>query len=536
MSVFLATVPQGTQLYHGTYISEPVKGTEWLAFEPEHALIFARPQEHGPPPEFHGPPHSGPRPGSPRPPPPSQHPLIASDSDAPSPTGYLHTYAATHPLSLLYIDGMSAGKTTNGTLDSQDHLLLNLSLGDRNPMGGEFARAEGLCNLSYSLWNSKIDGFLRMEMGFEIILCDFEKSLDRKAILAVDTRRDDEDRHKHISTMGGWRYYQAVADRYHGIGGGRIAVDYENFVTAFEHTGSELWDNDSESDVPMPRLTGVADADLIQMRDAVTSMVLSAGTKRQRLATDARAVNWQALVDMLVTRYSTPLHALSSPTSPLRSSKDAFADYLSALLRPFIDLTARNTTLETSRCIAQIVPPLPTPPASLPCLAHRTVHAVAYSVCHTLITAFDITTLSLPRSVSSTSPSQPPSQALDLIDALVAYLQWTTWKQCGACRDDELCIVPIWPMGTHEEHANPSCKNESMAANRGGYWGYRRRGPPPEEPGKEPLCGRRGRGTGMVHGHGCPRPGPQLRKQGGHFGRVALAWVAAWLRELGVGW
>jgi hypothetical protein len=43
----MATVPADTQLYHGTPRKEVVKGMEWLAFEPEHALVFARPR--GPP-------------------------------------------------------------------------------------------------------------------------------------------------------------------------------------------------------------------------------------------------------------------------------------------------------------------------------------------------------------------------------------------------------------------------------------------------------------------------------------------------------
>jgi hypothetical protein len=53
MPFFLATVPAGTQLYHGTSRSEPIEGMEWLAFEPEHGLLFARPNR-GPPGDNHG--------------------------------------------------------------------------------------------------------------------------------------------------------------------------------------------------------------------------------------------------------------------------------------------------------------------------------------------------------------------------------------------------------------------------------------------------------------------------------------------------
>lgn len=57
MSFFLATVPEGTQLYHGTWDPDFVKGMQWLAFEPEHALIFAGPRRGPPPGEGKVPPH-----------------------------------------------------------------------------------------------------------------------------------------------------------------------------------------------------------------------------------------------------------------------------------------------------------------------------------------------------------------------------------------------------------------------------------------------------------------------------------------------
>ena len=41
MSFFLATIPAGTELYHGRGSNATVKGFEWLAFEPEHAMNFA---------------------------------------------------------------------------------------------------------------------------------------------------------------------------------------------------------------------------------------------------------------------------------------------------------------------------------------------------------------------------------------------------------------------------------------------------------------------------------------------------------------
>ena len=126
VSFFLATVPAGTQFYHGTSNPGIVSGMEWLAFEPEHAMVFARPHRGPPPP---GPPDDNDKDdrnghheelrrrhdeGPPQPPPDFKD-FDENDS------GYLHTYAAAKDLRLIYIDGMSAGKTNKGTLDSQDY-------------------------------------------------------------------------------------------------------------------------------------------------------------------------------------------------------------------------------------------------------------------------------------------------------------------------------------------------------------------------------------------------------------------------------
>lgn len=77
--------------------------------------------------------------------------------------GFLHTYAALRPLRLLYIDGVSAGKTANGTLGSQDCILL---------------AAAGLCELAAQEWEGGVDGFVRMKGGFEVVLCEFKRRLD----------------------------------------------------------------------------------------------------------------------------------------------------------------------------------------------------------------------------------------------------------------------------------------------------------------------------------------------------------------------
>ncbi|KAL5415967.1 hypothetical protein PMIN03_002369 [Paraphaeosphaeria minitans] len=610
MSFFMATVPVDTQLYHGSSSQEVVKGMEWLAFEPEHALVFARSRgpggrrpgrepgdgeekeweqlrrqaKHGheehcnmgpdpwsrqghahvpPPPDSHHPGHAHGRPNEdilltphpphhdshppppphhnapPSPPPPHddelQHSFSGTSPQPPASTGkgYLHTYIPTRPLRLLYIDGLSAGKTSNGTLDSQDMLLLNrIDLHD-SPMGGELLRAGGMCRLASTLWKGRIDGILRMEAGFEIILCDFESTVVRKSMVTYDGQPADDGRdgppgagRRQGGVFGGWRYIQAVSERYHGIGGARVTLHYDRFVSVFAYDGEDaggmgLWDNDVVSDTPHPRLGNASPEQLGKMRDAVTTMVLESGDMGE-------GRDWQGVTDMVVQRYSEAIHYLHTDGS-VRHSKEAFAKYLSALLRPFVSPSARNATLETERCVAQLIPPFPFSPSSSPSLAHTTLHAVTNRICSTLLGALDASTLTPSRSLAATS--SPPYRALDLVDDLVGYLQWTTWKECGPCADQEVCFIPIWPMGSLENHRKPLCVTEDGVGE--GYWGHV--GPPPEghlpdgehhpvhaRPGPEgPKLGKhqgtdRPRRPFSAHGREGKRPQHGGRRKGGH--------------------
>ena len=92
MSFFLAPVPQGTTLYHGASNSDLLVKIGYMAFDPEHALAFARAGPH--------------------------HPARDDDSrkvvKEPSQkqnlkqnrTGWLHTYQIGKELRLVYIDGL----------------------------------------------------------------------------------------------------------------------------------------------------------------------------------------------------------------------------------------------------------------------------------------------------------------------------------------------------------------------------------------------------------------------------------------------
>ncbi|KAF1946414.1 hypothetical protein EJ02DRAFT_462452 [Clathrospora elynae] len=252
---------------------------------------------------------------------------------------YPRTYVPEQSLRLLYIDGLSVAKTSNVTLVTQDMFLLSLTQED-GAMGDDFKRAEGLYILTETLSEGKIDDILRMEGGSKTILCHFKKHLLRIDVVAVLA----DEQH----------------DRYHGIGGRRVTLDRDNFVSVFAYPNVRgLFFNDVQSDYAMPRLQNVSESDRLCVKDDITKIILRKNWDKEKEPRD-----WQAAANMVVQRYGKALHFLHTDKK-IRNNKDAFAKYLMMLLRPYIDTTARNATLEAHRCVSQLIPSLGQPVASV---------------------------------------------------------------------------------------------------------------------------------------------------------------------------
>ncbi|KAJ5781065.1 hypothetical protein N7457_006225 [Penicillium paradoxum] len=470
VSFFLAGVPAGTHFYHGTSVSDPVNGTEWLAFEPEHAMVFARPP-WGPPP--HGSPvdddarqrnrghgelrmredHSG------------QHSVFNEDEN-----GYLHTYAAAKDLRLLYIDGMSAAKTSKGTLDSQDVVLFNGSFeGEPGWMGREGERAMLACDMADNQWEGRIDGVLRMEAGFEIILCHFERDLVPVRITQAQKREDLASMDRGYGDRDGLRgqddgmgrrpvgpgvpgrppqgpgkspnsarWMRAVTARYNGIGGRRVSLNFNHFVTAFAHDVDLFQD-----DTGLPRLANLSYEELAPIRAGITDLIMN-----HHPAEDCE--DWQAIADMIVTRYSKELAYFGS--GAIDSIEDLQSE-IDRLFSPFIDYGDRDDAAEIERCATQFLP------SGLETggLAGRAIYGVANRICSDLLRAGKKADL---------------ESAAQVIKKLIGYLDWATWKECRGCAANEICVVPIWPMGTVQDYENPKCKDASDPYGEGGesYW------------------------------------------------------------------
>jgi hypothetical protein len=459
MSLFPARIPNNTHLYHGTHTPDAVKGMEWLAFEIEHAEMFARafpgrrPGRPGKPGEPERPEQPG-EPGGGGPPPPLElnwvetvEEMRSMDDDDEIPDfskGYLHIYRTTRPLmNLVYIDGMSAGKTNMGTLDTQDLLLRNNTGGGDKPAWGDFERGRELCDLGAE-WG--IEGFVRMEMGFEIIFCEFTNGL----VLGSARQRPSSDNLTY-EALSQFEVVRGASMRYPGITGQRLRLDYSGMLSAFWYDLNMTNPDPKRPD--LPRLPA-SDVERLAQMKADFKAAFEESSSRNDVGND-----WQGITDMITSRYSDRLQLMAGNDT----SRETILSGLAVLLNLYVDYGNFNISTATEKCSAHYLIA-----AVLETTADRMIHEALYTVMNKICsTLFYVGQLLREEDIADSSALEKTKSA---IKTLIDYLNWTTWKECGKCTYDEICFVAIWPWGSMEDHEHPSCMKGEMMSRRSGYW------------------------------------------------------------------
>ncbi|OJJ43597.1 hypothetical protein ASPZODRAFT_74026 [Penicilliopsis zonata CBS 506.65] len=391
VSFFLASVPQGTRFYHGTGHPEPIPGLQWVAFEPEHALNFARMARGGPPGGA-----AGGKEGA-----GTQQPLIdGGDNGGEERYGYLHTYVTAKELRLLYIDGMSAGP--GGSPQSQDRILFNDTINNdfrggprvEGSLGGpapDQQRARLGCQMASETWGGRIDGILRTEGDFEIIMCDFENSLDIVRVVQTKPRQ----RTRSLEESGSKFGKRGFTARYDDLRGHQAVIDFEHMVSAFSYD-IDLFPNNATR----PMLKDVPRASLDPIKRDLDAMILSESPARD-------VFNWQAVTDNIIDRYAARLRTYADGTS--FESKDALYENLEAFFAPFLDYASfpDDPAAVIASCQAQLIAPT----APVDGAVAQAVRHVLFRVCSTFTDVL-VQDLEL-------------DAALDRFEELVAYLGWT---------------------------------------------------------------------------------------------------------------
>ncbi|KAJ6546652.1 hypothetical protein DFH09DRAFT_1039894 [Mycena vulgaris] len=470
------TIPVGTLLYHGRPNSSVPSIPEWTATDPEHAYPFCG----------------------------------GEDGNATESGCWQLTFVATRPLKVLYFDGSSAANMRNkeaGTLDAQDLLVW----GKVEPARwvAERARIDGLC-----AWGREfgIDGYVRMEMDFEVMICDFTAGIELVAadfLAALWARHITAPLHPGapspaVKSLLNFETVRAGSWHNRYPGETRIALDLSRLISFYDtslvpslvphRAGLERWDH---------RLQSISDADL-----AAVTKRLRAALAPAEASAHGSGVDWQTLYRVVVDRYADRLELLeyllnTTTAENLAARAPTIQAQLRVMLTPYILYTARPTRGDTADDDAWAAP------VWRGCATRHTAHIHASRELNgrltagegLLLRAVDETSREICRVVVRMWASGvragldaliPLEDDADLSDAattsrvvegwraearaLMAWLDWSVWIKCRpACGVEEMCYLPTWPFffngvfngdRQHGPDADPEDEGEEEAWKR----------------------------------------------------------------------
>ncbi|KAK7038626.1 hypothetical protein R3P38DRAFT_3475958, partial [Favolaschia claudopus] len=399
------------------------------------------------------------------------------------------TLAATRPLKVVYFDGSSAANMPDGgTMDAQD--LLVWGKVDPARWLDERARLNGLCE-----WGKDfgIDGFVRMEMDFEVMICDFSQGLE---LVSADYLTAWWSRHvappqlrhnpaslfhsANIPGRGGsddspfpavdimmFSAVQAGTWRDHYPGDTRIQLDLTRFVSFYDTSfvpslvprrqHVERWEH---------KVDGISASDL----EAVKKRLAGVLTDDVDTAKGS-GVDWRTLYRVLLDRYAQRLELVEYllDTTTTHDTLDRVAKVqaqLRIMLTPYILFTARPSSPYVDESWAL--------PVWRGCATKHTEYIHRSSALQARLTeserlllhALDETSSEicrvvvrmwvagvhagvdrlLPREDNTTLTKGLVEGWRDEHNNLMAWLDWGVWVKCRpACGAEEMCYLPTWP-------------------------------------------------------------------------------------------
>ncbi|KAH7927203.1 hypothetical protein BV22DRAFT_299383 [Leucogyrophana mollusca] len=429
-------IPSGTLLYHGTEQPVVPEVPEWVATDPEHSHVFCR-----------GPAQSG---------------------------CWQLTLAATRPLRVLYFDGTSASKMEDGPMDSQDVV----SWGEPKPewVFKEPERINDLCE-----WGRQhaLDGYVRMEMDFEIMLCNLTSGVKVVSFLNLPVLpafpNDPDQNFLAFETMNAGHWH----NRYPGDE--RVQLDLTRLISFYDisllpslipqRAGQERWDH---------RILGADPAELLAIRTHLESTLAN---KHQ-----GSGVDWQTLFRVVIKRYADRLelvqYLLNSTEHVPATTQDEYERaakvqlQLRIMLIPYIlhssvpsRFSASNladlswaepvftecATMHTAAIVSDFVIAL-TPSEKL---LLRAIQETTREICRVVVRMWAEGVESgldpyLPIEVEEPNVTAVMWKWQGDLNGLMGWLDWSVWIKCRpACGFEEICYLPTWPVGFRHRRRRP---------------------------------------------------------------------------------
>ncbi|KAF8535396.1 hypothetical protein BDD12DRAFT_695320, partial [Trichophaea hybrida] len=420
-SILPGTVPAYTNLYHARKDSGDIPKIEWVAFDAEmsYGIMGGRGGET-----------------------------------------WLHTYVTTRDVRVLVFDGMSAALGGSGTMDSQSVFLYGEVKNEtrrRGRQGGlvdEYTRAADLCKWAEKLGGGGIEGFVRMNTGFEMVWCDFEKSeswrlVSKLNVTAPDTQEqqredvlDDEGPRPPPgmpwSNAAGWEWIRSATWHYSLSPESRVTPDFCCFFTFYSPSFKSFPNTLTTRKNSSHRLIGVLKPDATAFKTAIGESLLPKKAP-------CSGLDWRRVTQDIMDRYGGRIKELSLVLSANatnatekveKAGKLAFAGVM-----PFVN-NSLPTGEEEERCthaFTEFIPEASLSPQEF--LLRDTVEAVLGRICRLFVDVYF-------------EYVQPQLSVEDTVwkwrrntETLMGWLDWDMWRMCEErCRWDEVCAMALWPV------------------------------------------------------------------------------------------
>ncbi|KAI1158176.1 hypothetical protein F5B18DRAFT_665389 [Nemania serpens] len=404
----------------------------------------------------------------------------------------IHTLASTRPLRVVYFDGQSATLTETGALDSQMAILGRQvpEIPTYSHIYDEDQRALELCDLVNDLG---IDGVVRMNAGFEILLCDWPKSGVKHLFASNITLPGNQERQANKSLpsdpnrqpplgfgnafgeQGSYEWLRSATWHYgnYGQGGpalGHVDLDpctmvsfYDPVLTSLNGLhfnrliGSQTFQN-GWGFRRGHRLVGISDVDAKILKLRLHENTATTGP-------ECSGANWAAIAQNIVSQHKTRLLDISKTLSGERLASFVVKrvhELSHAILYAYLEYpfaTGRSPAeveaATVSRCSSVYTSQLKASELSQSeQLLYRSINIVLGKLCSSEWDLFEwaekYTTQLLSEhgdDIDISRLTEQLDEKRQFVDALLEWIGWDNWSQCETrCLADEICAIPTWPV------------------------------------------------------------------------------------------
>ncbi|GMG20658.1 unnamed protein product [Ambrosiozyma monospora] len=424
-------IPEGTLLYHANRDGKTPLNITWTAMDYEFSYHYI---------------------DVPRVKPQNLHPTVKRNTKIP----HIFTLEVTKPLDkLILLTGASASKLPTGEMDSQ-YLLAQL---DTYEDFDEKQIISKICRWGQE--NGGLDGLVRLEVGFEVILCDVTDKVsiihdltlaDTKKVIGfpadekLPTEQSEEEKQQSFlldkfEAMAGFDNYLAGSRVYDSEK--RILPDFSKLVTFLNRTYI--------SPDPYKRR-------IYNTLNSTKDKVLSDLSDVLKTPSDpSSSTNWQIVTEGIVAKFGPMLMTLNSSFTKFEHVHQdtgllgqELSSYTFNYIRRYTSSTTYNFTTESRKlAVWDYVHPikhLATPVDHLIWSSiTMTQQQIVDEVYNTFLLSRDL--LSIYNSGDDRHMVEPAriKKAQAQLRNLLDKLNWPLFYRCSqTCRFDELCFVPTW--------------------------------------------------------------------------------------------